>query len=242
MLIPSRGPHPFRPTVPGVGARGQPARSFPARQTGCVPEASAAAVRLRPAGPRAVLVEVEGHAQALALADWARRIGVAATEIVPGATTVLFDGLASDGAARLRLALDRWAPDAASPAARAVTVAVDYGGPDLDDVAGRWGTDPDGVVARHQAQEYVAAFCGFAPGFAYLAGLPTELAVPRLETPRSQVPAGSVGLADAWCGVYPSASPGGWRLIGRTDASLWEPGRSQPALLAPGTRVRFVTA
>ena len=90
-----------------------------------------------------------------------------------------------------------------------------------------WGTDVDGVVARHSEVEYVAAFCGFAPGFAYLSGLPPELAVPRLESPRPRVPAGSVGLAGGWCGVYPTASPGGWRLLGRTDAALWDPDRDR---------------
>ena len=98
------------------------------------------------------------------------------------------------------------------------------------------------MVARHGEVEFVSAFCGFAPGFAYLAGLPEKYAVPRLDSPRSRVPAGAVGLAGAWCGVYPTASPGGWRLLGRTDATLWDPDRSRPALLAPGTRVRFVPA
>lgn len=199
-------------------------------------------MRLRPVGPRAVLVEVDGHTQALALADWVRHCAVPAAEVVPGATTVLLDGLAAGAQARLRQALDRWTSEETPPAGRTVTVAVEYDGEDLDDVAARWGTDRDGVAARHQAQEYVAAFCGFAPGFAYLAGLPAALALPRLETPRSRIPAGSVGLADAWCGIYPTSSPGGWRLLGRTDAQLWDVRRREPALLAPGTRVRFVTA
>jgi KipI family sensor histidine kinase inhibitor len=90
--------------------------------------------------------------------------------------------------------------------------------------------------------DFVSAFCGFAPGFAYLAGLPDELAVSRLDSPRPSVPAGSVGLAGPWCGVYPTSSPGGWRLIGRTEVPLWRPDRVDTALLAPGTRVRFVRA
>ena len=121
-------------------------------------------------------------------------------------------------------------------------VPVVYDGADLEDVAARWGTDVDEVVARHGGIEFVSAFCGFAPGFAYLAGLPEEYAVPRLDSPRSRVPVGSVGLAGTWCGVYPSESPGGWRLLGHTDLTLWDPDRSEPALLAPGTRVRFVPA
>ncbi len=86
------------------------------------------------------------------------------------------------------------------------------------------------------------AFVGFSPGFAYCTGLAPELAVPRLDRPRPRVPAGSVGLAGEYAGVYPSASPGGWRLLGRTDAVLWDVSREEPALLTPGTRVRFVEA
>jgi KipI family sensor histidine kinase inhibitor len=93
-------------------------------------------------------------------------------------------------------------------------------------------------VARHRDTTFVSAFCGFAPGFAYLSGLGTS--VPRLATPRTRVPAGSVALAGTWCGVYPVTSPGGWQVIGHTDATLWDPGRAEPALLSPGTRARFV--
>jgi KipI family sensor histidine kinase inhibitor len=88
--------------------------------------------------------------------------------------------------------------------------------------------------------ELHVAFCGFAPGFAYLAGLPDELAVPRLDTPRTKVEAGSVGLADRYAGIYPTPSPGGWRLVGHTDVTLFDHTRTPPALLSPGTRVRFV--
>jgi KipI family sensor histidine kinase inhibitor len=84
------------------------------------------------------------------------------------------------------------------------------------------------------------AFCGFSPGWAYLKGLPEELAIPRLETPRARVPAGSVALADTYAGIYPTASPGGWRIVGRTGVQLFDAERDPPALLSPGTRVRFV--
>src|SRR3712207_1571675 len=98
----------------------------------------------------------------------------------------------------------------------------------------------EGAFATHAGLLFVVAFCGFSPGFAYCRGLPERLAVPRLAEPRPRVPAGSVAVADVYTGVYPSASPGGWRLLGRTDRTLWDPAARQPALLAPGTRVRFV--
>lgn len=192
-----------------------------------------AGMHLRPVGSRAVLAEVGDAATALALATWARG-RVVADEIVPAAETVLFDGVSDLSA------LDGWAPSSDAPPGGLVEVPVVYDGPDLAFVAELWGTDTDGVVRRHTEVEYVAAFCGFAPGFSYLAGLPGELAVPRLASPRPRLEAGSVGLAGTWCGVYPTPSPGGWRLLGRTDAVLWDQDREQPALLAPGTRVRFV--
>ena len=197
-------------------------------------------MQLRPFGPAAVLVEVAGSAEALALASWARAERVAAVEVVPAAQTVLFDGVAD--VEELVRRLRDWTATSAAPVGPRVEMPVEYDGPDLDFVAAAWGTDVDGVIARHTSVEFVAAFCGFAPGFSYLSGLPEELAVPRLSSPRSRVPAGAVGLAGAWCGVYPTASPGGWRLLGRTAAPLWDAARDRPALLAPGTRVRFVAA
>ena len=134
-------------------------------------------------------------------------------------------------------ALGAWTPGERAPG-RQVEIPVVYDGPDLETVAAHWGCEPDEVADRHQAADLVSAFCGFAPGFAYLSGL--EVSVPRLVTPRTRVPAGSVALAGTWCGVYPVASPGGWQIIGTTDAVLWDARRAEPALLAPGTRVRFV--
>jgi KipI family sensor histidine kinase inhibitor len=197
-------------------------------------------LQLRRCGLHAVLAEVADSAAARSLAAYARAARVPAAEVVPGARTVLFDGLRDPEA--LAGSLSAWTPGAATEPGALVEVPVVYDGADLEDVAARWGTDVDGVVGRHAATVFVSSFCGFAPGFAYLAGLDDEYAVPRLETPRTRVPAGSVGLAGAWCGVYPGASPGGWRLVGRTTLRLWDPDRSQPALLAPGTRVRFVPA
>jgi KipI family sensor histidine kinase inhibitor len=191
-------------------------------------------VQLIPVGHHAVLVEVGSAGAAVSLATWARERELA-RDVVPGAETVLLDGVADRDA--LAQTLTGWRPQDA-PQGPLVEVPVVYDGPDLEDVANRWGCSADDVATRHQATSFVAAFCGFAPGFAYLSGL--DVQTPRLETPRTRVPAGSVALAGSWCGVYPTQSPGGWRIIGRTDAVLWDSTRPQPALLAPGTRVRFV--
>jgi KipI family sensor histidine kinase inhibitor len=128
-------------------------------------------------------------------------------------------------------------------AGREVSIPVHYGGmdgPDLDFVAQHTGLSPAEVIARHSAVVYRVYMLGFLPGFAYLGGLDPALHTPRLQTPRLQVPAGSVGIAGAQTGVYPCASPGGWRLIGRTDLRLYEAEADPPCLLAPGDRVRFV--
>lgn len=126
---------------------------------------------------------------------------------------------------------------------RTVSVPVVYGGeagPDLESAAAELGLPPAELVKRHAAGEYTVAMIGFAPGFPYLLGLDPALALPRLATPRTSVPAGSVGIGGTQTGIYPRESPGGWRLIGRTPLVLFDPLRDEPALLAPGDRVRFV--
>lgn len=120
-----------------------------------------------------------------------------------------------------------------------VTIDVTYDGPDLADVAQACALTADQVVQLHTAAEFVVAFCGFAPGFAYLAGLPAKLALPRRDTPRTAVPAGSVAIAAKYSAVYPHRSPGGWHLLGSTGTTLFDPDATRPALLTPGTRVRF---
>lgn len=119
------------------------------------------------------------------------------------------------------------------------SIPVLYGGPDLPGVAQLCGLSSDEVVARHAATELRVLFDGFAPGFAYLGDLPDELRVRRLDTPRTRTPAGSVGIAGAMSGIYPAELPGGWRIIGRTPITLFDPRRDPPAYLAPGDSVRF---
>jgi KipI family sensor histidine kinase inhibitor len=135
------------------------------------------------------------------------------------------------------------ASDPGGAAARMVEIPVCYGGefgPDLDAVARHAGLTPERVVELHASAEYLVYFLGFSPGFPYLGGLPPELAIPRLEAPRTRVPAGSVAIGGSQTGIYPVESPGGWRIIGRTPARLFDPQASPPALLAMGDRLRFV--
>ena len=135
------------------------------------------------------------------------------------------------------------APTREQAAGRYVEVPVCYGGEfgaDLSDVAARHGLSEREVVELHASVGYRVAFLGFMPGFAYLAGLPERLATPRLETPRVRVPAGSVGIAGDQAGIYPSESPGGWRLLGRTPLRMFDARRMPAALLGAGDRVRLV--
>ncbi|GAA0907727.1 allophanate hydrolase [Virgisporangium aurantiacum] len=194
-------------------------------------------------GRTAVLLEVGGHDEVAAwYAELVRQRAegrISAVDIVPAARTVLIDGVPDPH--KMLESLQN-APDPATSRrdkGALITVPTVYDGLDLADIAERWNTTPAGVVERHQEIEFEVAFCGFAPGFAYLTGLPPELRVPRLGEPRVSVPRGSVALADEYAAVYPAASPGGWRLLGRTDLVLFDLDRDPPSLFQPGTRVRF---
>jgi KipI family sensor histidine kinase inhibitor len=199
-------------------------------------------VRLRRCGTDAVLVEVASLDEVDAV-----RAAVAAAdlpglvELVPAARTVLVSVRpGTGGLARLRDVLA--AVDVRRPARRdrrEVRIPVRYDGPDLELVARTAGLSVGELVELHSGTEYRVAFTGFAPGFGYLTGLPAPLVQARLDRPRTAVPAGSVGIAGEFTGVYPRSSPGGWRLVGSTDLTLFDPGREPPALLVPGDRVRF---
>ena len=205
-------------------------------------------MRWLPAGPDGLLLELGSAADVAGVyGDLDRPVLDLAGDVVPAARTILFDGVSDQ--ARLRelvsAVLERQAGRTGGPGAapgggaREVEVPVRYDGADLEDVARAWDMTREEVVSTHTATGFVVAFCGFAPGFAYCTGLPDHLHVPRRSTPRTRVPAGSVGLAGEFTGVYPTASPGGWQLLGVTDVRLWDVGADQPALLGPGTRVRF---
>ncbi|MGW3120079.1 5-oxoprolinase subunit B family protein [Streptomyces sp. NPDC001107] len=200
-------------------------------------------MRALPVGDSALLVEVSSGDKAQALhAELLRRRAeglLTVREIVPAARTVLLDGL--DDPVRLASELTASEVPPVPPREQAVVdIPVRYDGPDLADVAAHWGVGEQEVARIHAATEFRVAFCGFAPGFGYLTGLPPLYDVPRRATPRTAVPAGSVALAGPYTGVYPRSSPGGWQLIGRTDTVLWDHARVPAAMLSPGTRVRFV--
>lgn len=225
MLIPSRAPHP-------IWARFSDALTGPVAPI-------LVHMRVHTAGPSALLAEVSDADAARSLAEFVRTLCPDIVDVVPAAETVLFDGVPDHQA--LSEALRDWRPGVGNmTSGSTVTIPVCYDGPDLAAVAQHWGVSVGEVVARHSRLDFVSAFGGFSPGFSYLSGLPSEWAVPRLPTPRIRVPPGSVAMADTWCAVYPHASPGGWLILGSTSARMWDPMRPNPALLPPGTRVRFV--
>ena len=207
---------------------------------------------IRPAGDAGLLLEItaggsdldgNGAARIAAAIRAAALPGV--IDVVPGACTV-FVGYAPGRADAASLA-SRLRQVASTPAAPLPTanqpdlvIPTIYDGPDLDEVAAVTGLSDIEVIARHAAARYRVGWLGFSPGFGYLTGLdPVLAAVPRRASPRVSVPAGSVAIAGGLAAVYPAASPGGWRLIGRTNRVLWDPGRDPPALLSPGRHVRF---
>ncbi|MEO5875211.1 MAG: allophanate hydrolase subunit 1, partial [Streptosporangiaceae bacterium] len=155
----------------------------------------------------------------------------------PGAESVLVT--VSGSLEGLERQLRELRPAAVDGADGTLEIPVVYDGADLDEVAELTGMGREEVIARHSSAEYTVAYLGFSPGFGYLTGLDPVLRVPRHDTPRTAVPAGSVAIAGPYTSVYPSASPGGWRLLGRTSTVLWDVRRDPPSLLGPGTRVRF---
>jgi KipI family sensor histidine kinase inhibitor len=199
-------------------------------------------MRILPMGPAAVLVEDPPEGPAAWSAGVRASEPTGLVDVVPGASTVLVrfvdERACRDAVARLGLVQPR--PPVAI--GEEVVIPVRYDGPDLDAIAAAAGWTPDEVVGAHSGADYRVAFCGFAPGFGYLTGLPDRLHLPRRPTPRTQVPAGSVAIAAGYAAVYPAASPGGWHVLGTTELVLFDPDRDPPALLTPGTHVRFVAA
>ena len=198
-------------------------------------------MKLRRAGPEGLLIELPSLDEVMRLAaEVRRRAPRGVTEVVPAARTVLLQGTGLDAVAE---ELRGWTlPLLAADARPPVEIPVRYDGPDLAEVCALTHLSREELVALHTRAVLTVAFCGFAPGFAYLAGVPDVLQVPRRATPRTRVEAGAVGLAGEFTGVYPRASPGGWQLIGHARVPMWDEARDPPNLLAPGMRVRFVPA
>jgi 5-oxoprolinase (ATP-hydrolysing) subunit B len=199
---------------------------------------------VRRAGERAVVLDTDDEPAAVAasLRSLAAASGILLVDVVPGAVTVLAVARDAPALTRLIAVLPRLAAEETSggkPPSALIEIHVRYDGPDLTAVAAATGMRTSDVIRRHSAAIYRAAFTGFAPGFAYLTGLDAGLRLPRRPTPRPAVPPGSVAIADAYTAVYPRASPGGWHLIGTTEAVIFDPGRQAPALLTPGAQVRF---
>lgn len=217
-------------------------------------------------GAHALLVLVDGPGRARAVASLVHDLAASdpslspPVDVVPAAASVLVDGLFS------AMAVDRWrqvleasdagdvpqpgtdgGPADAEPssaiASKPVVLPVTYEGEDIEIVAAAWGCSATEVVRRHQDTLFEVAFCGFAPGFAYCVSHPELPLVPRRPSPRPRVPAGSVALGGEFCAVYPLAMPGGWQVIGHTTAIVFDAANARrPALLGPGTIVRFESA
>jgi KipI family sensor histidine kinase inhibitor len=216
------------------------------------------AARVRDVADGAILVEYpaaaeeEANRAAVALSTFLGRrypAGGGLLDRIPGARTLFceFDPLRISHETFTR-AIESAAPvseDAAAPAARLHRISVRYGeaageaGADLRALARSAAIDEARFVSLHASAEYRVAFLGFAPGFAYMTGLPEALRFPRLATPRTRVPEGSLAIAGPYTGIYPNAGPGGWNLIGSAAARLFDPRRNPPALLLPGDRVIF---
>ncbi|MFQ6230259.1 5-oxoprolinase subunit B family protein [Nocardia sp. NPDC002869] len=209
-------------------------------------------------------VRCAGDRAFLLIPDDPERVGRLATElagrpvagvvdILPAAETVLVTLDSVRSAPRVRRELERVVAAVSAtkadvsrgtftPASEPVRIPVRYDGPDLDTVAALLDLRPDQVIAAHTAATWQCAFVGFAPGFGYLTAADWQYSVPRRDTARTRIPAGSVGLAGGWSAVYPRVTPGGWQLIGTTASAMWDTDRDPPALVQAGARVRFVDA
>jgi KipI family sensor histidine kinase inhibitor len=194
-------------------------------------------------GDHALLLECESTADVLAWADALRQEDLTGvTDILPASRTVMVkvDGARFLPVIRQRIQQLRVVPgDGVVGDSIDITLDVVYDGADLDEVGHITGLGAEGVVTAHTAAPWRVAFGGFAPGFAYLVGGDPRLDVPRRDEPRTAVPSGSVALAGEFSGVYPRESPGGWQLIGHTEAVLWDTDRDNPALLTAGMTVQF---
>jgi KipI family sensor histidine kinase inhibitor len=203
-------------------------------------------MRFLPIGPRSFLVELADLGQTLALFDALQADPVpGVAEIIPAARTLMIrtaPGVAADAALARAIAARTPAPGTPAPARQGemIELPMTYDGADLADVAHHMNLTVAEVITAHQAATWQVAFCGFAPGFAYMTCDDPRFDLPRRASPRTRIPAGSVALGGQFCGIYPQETPGGWQLIGRTSVPMWDMTRDPAAVLRPGTRCRFV--
>lgn len=195
-------------------------------------------------GDRALLLQFDDTADVLAWTAALREADLpGVVDIVPASRTVLvkLDNARFQGATRQRLRKLRVSPEETptAPPEDRMVIDVVYDGADLAEVADYTGLTIPQVINAHTATPWRVGFGGFAPGFAYLVGGDPQLMIPRRAEPRTAVPAGAVALAGEFSAIYPRRSPGGWQLIGHTDAVLWDIDRPDPALLTPGRWVQF---
>jgi KipI family sensor histidine kinase inhibitor len=198
-----------------------------------------ASLRWRPYGRDAILFELDSTDEIHALHRAALR-HPSVRESVPGASTLLVsapDLSATELISALTSEADKHATSRDAPTTHVVDVT--YDGADLHDVATLTGRPVEEVIARHAAPTYVVAFLGFSRGFPYLGGLDPAILVPRLATPRTSVPGGSVAMGAGYTGIYPASSPGGWRVLGRTSAQFFDEHADPPSRLVPGDLVQF---
>ncbi len=198
-------------------------------------------VSWRPYGSSGLLAEF-GSSQETLEAYW-RCVGGPFAECVPGAKTIYFESSRIAGSELVSLVsglLDQSPRETDASMVREHSFEVCYDGADLDNVSSLTGFSVEEIIHRHSKAEYTVAFLGFSRSFPYLAGLDPAITVPRLATPRTSVPAGSVGMGAGYTGIYPMSSPGGWQLLGHTDAVLFDATNDPPSILTTGDLVRFV--
>lgn len=215
--------------------------------------------RILPAGDAATSIEfgsviseeindrIYSFAEALEAAppEWLMELVPTYRSLLVQYDPLLFDFDQIEAEIKTRLAATSTNSDTTAPERKKLVYELPtlYGGehgPDLETVANHAGLSADQVVSTHSSTAYRVYMIGFSPGFPYLGGMDEKIACPRLATPRTRVPAGSVGIAESQTGVYPSESPGGWQLIGRTPVKLFDPDESPPSILQPGHFVKFV--
>lgn len=205
-------------------------------------------MRVRPYGQEATIIDQLRPGLAATLRqevlDASEKNRLRCIDVIPAASSlvVTHEARVSDEMRRVLSRLGEREASSVLAEATLVELPVRYDGEDLDEVARACSLSVEQVISLHSGADYEVSFCGFAPGFAYLLGLPHALHLPRRASPRTRVPAGSVAIAARYSAVYPRESPGGWHLLGSTTVTLWDIAREQPALLQSGTRVRFVRA